>query len=816
MLLSLLLVVPSDTAAAQTPAWGVERFEAPEGTGISTAVARRMWGEAETVVMARADAYADALAAAPVAALLDAPLLLTERGEMPRHVWEQIEHFGPSRVVIMGGTAAVDDAVVAELTGRFDVARVERIAGPNRWATAAAALDFLRANGSDAAPFVTRGEGAGHIGGWEDAVAVSQHAARLRAPILLTRSGDVPPETAAALQSDEPDSITVVGGTAAVSNAVSETLWTFAPVDRLAGPSRFHTSTTVADATVADGADPASLWIVGGTSWQDAMVAGTTAGTLGGVLLYVNGAAWPTSTGREWIGEHTADIERIHVVADRSRLTTDVDFDLVDQTVATPPPAPPTGVLIRPDDDPQDVVDAHPPGSTFVFTSGLHRGAQVVPRDGDRFTGEPGAVLSGAVDIPAGGWVREADGVWRLDGVTFTPQVSTAFGMEEGREGEAIVTDLFAGRTRLRHTGDRGTLTAADQWHFDPAADAIYVREDPATLAPLEMSVTPWAIGGDSAAVDVEIDHVTVERYATNAKVGAIDAHNGLRWHIHHVTVRDSKSAGVRVGAGAVVSDSRLVHNGQVGITGGDHRPDGSQVPVVIERNQLGFNGEVGYRWSWEAGGVKLTNTVDSVYRQNWAHNNRGGGIWCDLDCRDPLMEGNLAEHNEQVGLFVEETVGAVVRSNISRGNGAFTYGDLGAGVWVSNSPRVDVVDNVLEGNRLPLYAVHNGIESGEHGALDLEALRVWGNDMRVDAYLPGLRVRTEEPERYLRDDLVWQDNTYRLRSGRDEHFWWGSALTIAEWQTELGFDLDGRFLSADSEPSSPPSAFTRGSYGAA
>ena len=53
------------------------------------------------------------------------------------------------------------------------------------------------------------------------------------------------------------------------------------------------------------------------------------------------------------------------------------------------------GVAVFPGDSIQGLVDAYPAGTTFVIKAGVHRGQRVVPKDGDSFVGEPGAVLSG-------------------------------------------------------------------------------------------------------------------------------------------------------------------------------------------------------------------------------------------------------------------------------------------------------------------------------------------------------------------------------------------------------------------------------------
>ena len=57
----------------------------------------------------------------------------------------------------------------------------------------------------------------------------------------------------------------------------------------------------------------------------------------------------------------------------------------------------PPSQAISPGEDIQARVNAAPPGTTFLLTSGVHRLQSIVPRSGDEFVGQPGTVLSGAL-----------------------------------------------------------------------------------------------------------------------------------------------------------------------------------------------------------------------------------------------------------------------------------------------------------------------------------------------------------------------------------------------------------------------------------
>ena len=65
--------------------------------------------------LASGENYPDALAAAPVAALVGAPLLLAEKDCVPASTLVELAHLGATNIVVLGGTNAVSEAA-ANLT----------------------------------------------------------------------------------------------------------------------------------------------------------------------------------------------------------------------------------------------------------------------------------------------------------------------------------------------------------------------------------------------------------------------------------------------------------------------------------------------------------------------------------------------------------------------------------------------------------------------------------------------------------------------------------------------------------------------------
>lgn len=99
------------------------------------------------VAVARADDPVDALAASAVAAQLGGTVLLTPRDRLGPDAREGIGEVLPSIVLIVGGEAALSEQVrqdLEDLAAQPEVSfTVERVAGPNRMATATALSRYL-------------------------------------------------------------------------------------------------------------------------------------------------------------------------------------------------------------------------------------------------------------------------------------------------------------------------------------------------------------------------------------------------------------------------------------------------------------------------------------------------------------------------------------------------------------------------------------------------------------------------------------------------------------------------------------------------
>lgn len=450
-------------------------------------------------------------------------------------------------------------------------------------------------------------------------------------------------------------------------------------------------------------------------------------------------------------------------------------------------PSEPRTVL--PGTDLAALVDEAPPGTTFLLAAGVHRGHRIEPKDGMTFVGDPGAILSGALLLD--GFVPDGD-VWRLDGIE--PTARNHGQCIDGYEGCALTHDLFMDDVMLWQVTDASALEPGS-WFWD--GSTIRVADDPSGRR-VELSSVSYAFVG--SADDVTIRSVSVQKYATPAQEGAIQSQEpgegdrGRGWLIEDVEVTGVHGAGIRAGDDTIIRGSRIHHNGQLGVTGA------GGTGLIIEGCEIASNNVAGFRWEWEAGGVKVTNSFDVTFRDNHVHGNLGPGLWADLDTVDTRYEGNLVVGNGGPGIFHEISGAATIRGNEVIDNGFDKTNWLwGAGILVAASSDTEVVANVVRGNANGIAGVQQDRGAGPFGARVLRDLHVHGNTVELGSGSVGIVEDTGDDAVFTERANRFEGNTYVGVRGR-AYRWLGRALTREAW-IDQGQDVDGVWVD-DADPS--------------
>jgi parallel beta-helix repeat protein len=336
----------------------------------------------------------------------------------------------------------------------------------------------------------------------------------------------------------------------------------------------------------------------------------------------------------------------------------------------------------------QAYVDRSSPSTTFCIQPGLYRMQQISPKYRQVFIGLPGAVLNGAEIIAN---ARPEGRYW----VAATPLVlSRPFGScLKSRPRCNNPVRFFLDDRPLEPVGSLEDLQTGTVFH-NIQARKIYLFDDPKGHT-LEMAQRRYAFFSNGAK-DVVVRGFVVEKYATPAQQGAIfgdEDRHATGWIIENNEVRFNSGAGLATGDSAIVRRNRVHHNGQLGVS-----PNGTG--VLIEDNEIYENNIYGFDAAWEGGGVKAGAVDDLTLRRNHVYDNHGSGLWCDVNCRNMLVEENIVDRNADAGIFYELSEGAVIRNNIARWNGTGSGGQQGsawfwgAGIQIAASRNVQVYGN--------------------------------------------------------------------------------------------------------------------------
>ncbi|WP_420625144.1 cell wall-binding repeat-containing protein [Candidatus Poriferisodalis sp.] len=210
-------------------------------------------GVAEAFV-ASGETLVDAVAVSGLAGYLDAPVVLTYQDSLPGAVADYLEDYDVQNIHVLGGPAAVSEAVFESLESLDHSPTVARIQGTDRYGTAA-----------DIATRLSGGTAAGNVWcGGEEAAAILANggdvslayamlagpmASRLQLPVLLTALDELPDATRDIISDQDYEHIVIVGGTSSVSADVSADLTTAGvnTITRISGATPAEVSARLAE-----------------------------------------------------------------------------------------------------------------------------------------------------------------------------------------------------------------------------------------------------------------------------------------------------------------------------------------------------------------------------------------------------------------------------------------------------------------------------------------------------------------------------------------------------------------------------------------
>jgi parallel beta-helix repeat protein len=454
------------------------------------------------------------------------------------------------------------------------------------------------------------------------------------------------------------------------------------------------------------------------------------------------------------------------------------------------------GVTVTTSDDVQEVIDAHPPGTTFCLAAGTYRlAAPLEPKEGDALIGDQGAVLNGSKVL--GGW-RKNDSVWSTAG--FLPPAPS----NHGQCLESVPTctyteDVFLDKKRLNRVDSLSAVTAGTI-HADYRSNIITIGDDPRRHL-VEQAVAPSLVR--APVDDVTVANFILEQAANEAQVGAVESRQvkphkaGSGWRILRNEVRLNHGVGLGFASAATVTANFIHHQGQLGFGAWG-------AGSVVSNSEISFNGTAGYSWEWEAGGSKSWLTEHETLTNNYVHDKQGPGLWADGGNMDTYYEYNKITDNWGAGIQHEISYDATIRHNQISGNGRRHKGwawEAGIQIQSSGGKRlIEIAYNVVEDNANGIALIDSGNRAGDRPAQygPHVVQNVWVHDNTITmstGQTTGAVEDTGDPGIFTTNHNRFEGNTYYLHSLTEPYFSWANTdLTWSQWRTRAtGNDLNGR-----------------------
>ena len=240
---------------------GISRVSGADRADTAAGTARRILGGASsagrvTVIVANGWSPPDIGAAAALAARSGrSAVIYTQRDSLPEASASLLRDYNVTRVILIGGTAAISTEVYDQIAAAAGEASISRLTGADRVDTAAQAARRVLGNPAAAPDGVTlviaNGWSAPDVG-----VAAALAAATENSAVAYTSQGTLPEATAALITDYRPSQVIIVGGSAAVTNdvraAITETAPSSANVRRITGSTRIETAVRAARRILAN------------------------------------------------------------------------------------------------------------------------------------------------------------------------------------------------------------------------------------------------------------------------------------------------------------------------------------------------------------------------------------------------------------------------------------------------------------------------------------------------------------------------------------------------------------------------------------
>ena len=270
---------PSGYIAVKNPT--VTRLFGQNRYSTAVAIAKKGWSASDTVLLAYALNYPDALAGVTLATMKNAPILITDLAATPSVTMSEIKALKAKNIVLLGGVGVISAAQENAL--KKAGYNVTRYYGTNRFGTAASIGNAVEKLGGSKTAVLTTGMA------FPDALAMGPYAGMNKMPLIFTDTKELPSETQTFIKNNKITKIILVNDGNDVSAAVItkvKSLVGSANVTVITATDRYDLSAKVANAYKASFAN--GVAVATGADFPDALTGGALAAKIRYPVLLVS------------------------------------------------------------------------------------------------------------------------------------------------------------------------------------------------------------------------------------------------------------------------------------------------------------------------------------------------------------------------------------------------------------------------------------------------------------------------------------------------------------------------------------------------
>lgn len=241
----------------------------------SVELSKKKFETADTVVLASANNFADALSASILAGQSKSPILLTNKGTVSSEVKEEIARLKATKVIVVGGEGSVSKNAINSLDKKL---KIEVLSGKNRYETSRKISEKVLEKSKDAAIIV---DGRNY----PDALSASTIATKYQGPILLVDNSKEGMKNIDFIKSKNVSNFIILGGENSVSKNIEAQLKN---ATRIAGANRYQTSILAAFETLGKNTP---VYVATGKNYADAMMSGPVVINEKSALILIDNAS---------------------------------------------------------------------------------------------------------------------------------------------------------------------------------------------------------------------------------------------------------------------------------------------------------------------------------------------------------------------------------------------------------------------------------------------------------------------------------------------------------------------------------------------